>query len=143
MLAGPGIFFLCIIYMINECQKFKTSRNYLLEIDSAYLDAFFRRLVPDEAFRFITFQQTDFRLDNLTFILYSYVPESVYVTVERATDFEAAFEELAMLNPGVYWEYGTINCFDFLVNGTTCMTAELKLTAIPMRVNKQGVLIAR
>ena len=127
--------------MVNECQKFKTSRTGLYEIKPGCLNAFFRRIAPDEQFRFITFQDNDYRLGNLTILLFNYVPDSVFVTVETPLDIEDALDELATFNAGVCWDYGTLNLFDSVYRDHCCITVELRLTSVPMRVGGNGLLI--
>ena len=127
--------------MVNECQKFKTSRTGLHDITPGCLDAFFRRIAPDEQFRFITFQDNDYRMGNLTILLFNYIPESVFVTVETPFDIEDALDELAAINPGVCWDDGTLNYFDTVYMDPCCITIELKLTSVPMRIGSNGVLI--
>jgi len=127
--------------MVNECQKFKTSRTGLYEFKPGCLNTFFRRIAPDEQFRFITFQDNDYRLGNLTILLFNYVPDTVFVTVETPLDIEDALDELATFNTGVCWDYGTLNYFDSVYKDRCCITVELRLTSVPMRVGGNGLLI--
>ena len=127
--------------MSNMCQKFKASRECLLDMQPAQLESFFRKIVPDEQFRFITFQANDYRKQTLTFLLFNYVPETVFVTVENAADLESAIDELIVLNPGVEWNCKGIQYFDRDDTAGNRITVELLLDYIPMRVNKEGILI--
>ncbi len=110
-------------------------------MEPEYLDSFFRKIVPDEEFRFITFQKQDFHLGNLTILLFNFVPDSVSVTVDSALDIEGALMELTLLNPGTRWDHMRINYFDRDESGHCNITLELHLVEIPMRVNKKGTLI--
>ena len=128
--------------MTRECQQFKTSRRTFQEINPCYLNSFLRQLVPDEQFRFITFETTDYRNNNVTYLLYNYIPESVTLTVECAAEIEPAIDELAQLNPNVQWSGVRLKYLDKDDAGHAYITIELQLTSVPMRVSADGVLIA-
>jgi len=135
-------YFLCFC-MPNECQKYTTSRPHLRAMGRPELEAFFCRMQPDEAFRFITFQGDDYRQHKLTFLLFNYLPQAVYVTVEQPTDIESAIEELVLLNPGVEWDCIQLHYFNNDDAPYGGITAELKLVLVHMRVNRKGKLIYR
>ena len=128
--------------MERNCQQFNMPKQCLKDIGRAPLESFFGKLVPDEQFRFITFQTTDYRQQHLTWLLYNYIPATVVVTVEGAADIEPAIEELQQLNPGVEWCGVHLKYFNRDQYGAACIVIELQLSAIPMRVSAGGHLIA-
>ncbi|HTL08649.1 MAG TPA: hypothetical protein VL307_10345 [Chitinophagaceae bacterium] len=128
--------------MTRECQQFKTSRRTLEDINPCYLNSFLSRLVPDEQFRFITFETTDYRNHNVTYLLFNYIPETVMLTVESAAEIEPAIETLAALNPDVQWSGVQLKYLDKDNEGHAYITIELQLTSVPMRVSAEGVLLA-
>jgi hypothetical protein len=56
---------------------------------------------------------------------------------------QTALADLEALNPGVLWDFASLNCADPCGQGHCSITAELRLTEIPMRVNRDGILIAK
>jgi len=125
----------------NQCHKFKSSRCGLQDMSPALLNEFFRKIMPDEAFRFITFQAGDFRSGNITVLLYNYVPESVPVTLDNVLDTVPALDALEQLNPGTTWDELELQYFEWEISGHASINIELQLTEIPMRVNSDGMLL--
>lgn len=125
------------------CQQFKTSRDTLFEMGPACLNLVLRRLVPDEQFRFITFQEGDFYRGNLTMLVYNYIPDKVIVCVESVASLKPALKDLTELNPGLQWRFGAVNYFDACNGKDFCITAELGLTLVPLRINTEGILVGR
>jgi len=138
----PWHYFVCSAAMDKNCRQFNISRHCITGIHPEHLESFFRKMVPDEQFRFITFQAADYRQNQLTFLLYNYIPETVGVTVERASDIEPAIEQLQQLNPGVEWSGVQLKYFDRDETGASHIVIELQLIGIPMRVSAGGQLIA-
>lgn len=128
--------------MEKSCRQFNISREGLTDIRPKHLESFFRQMIPDEQFRFVTFQTSDYRKQQLTYLLYNYIPETVLLTVENAADIEPAIEELQELNPGVEWTGARLKYYDKHSNGIAFISIELLLSVIPMRVSAGGELIA-
>ena len=127
--------------MIKTCRHFTATVEQYLQMRGDYLELFCKNMEPDEHFRFVTFEKNDYRSGNLTCQLYNYVPEKVFFSVETPMEIEAALDKLIELNPGVEWSWAALHHSGHDQNGITTVIVELKLCAIPLRVNTAGHLI--
>ena len=127
--------------MIKECLQFKLRMDEFERLDAPHRDYICRLKLPDEHFRFVTFEQEDYRLGSVTCKLYNYSPDSVFFSVESPLAIEPAIDKLIELNPDVKWFWANINFFDQDESGHAMLTVELRLSQIPMRVSASGHLI--
>ena len=105
------------------------------------LDASMSSVMPEQVFRFITFEGDDFREQRVTILSFNFIPERVFVVVSKDQDIEMAIREVTKLNPGVVWERVETGFIEKDDAEQHRITQELKILDIPMRVNADGLFI--
>jgi len=89
--------------MNETCIKYKASRKSLKETEPSFLRSLFDKLVPGGNFRFITFEQDDYRQACLTFLFSVTIPTQVMIMVSCRLDIKPAIREVIRLNSAIAW----------------------------------------
>lgn len=125
--------------MDKQPTKFNITRDFLQKAKTK-LEAFFHFAMPEEQFRFVTFERDDYAEHKLTMLLFDFAPDRVYVTVPHDCNLDAAVEDVKQLNPQLQLEKVPLSYFDEsdLVRGR--QTQELRIIYATMAVNAEGEL---
>lgn len=93
-----------VCYMNDGCRKYKNSREYLRTTDPSFLRSFIEKLTQGTTFRFVTFEQDDFRAEAVTFLFYELPPERILMQIKHASDTSRAVREIIRLNTRIEWD---------------------------------------
>jgi hypothetical protein len=120
--------------------KFNLTRQFL-EKTKAKLDALLHHTVPNEQFRFFTFERDDYAEQKLTLLLFDFVPTRVFVTVPAGYNLAKAVEEVERLNPALFFERVTLDYIDRADALKQRQTQELRIVFAPLKVDPTGKLV--
>lgn len=127
--------------MNDGCRKYKTSRENLRTTDPSMLRSFVEKLISGTTFRFVTFEQDDYRDASVTFLFYKKAPESVLMEVQSISDISGAVREIIRLNTRIDWDAVHFHFKPEKTPNNYC-TIEIVFLRFSMVVNMEGVLIA-
>ncbi|HTE09766.1 MAG TPA: hypothetical protein VK645_02330 [Chitinophagaceae bacterium] len=126
--------------MEKQTTRINLTRQFL-EKAKAKLEALLYFAAPDEQFRFVTFEHDDYAEHKLTMLLFSFIPDRVFVTVPAYCSLDMAVAEVEQLNPKLNFEKVELTYFDEADVARKRQTQELRIIYTPMKVDMTGKLI--